>query len=220
MNEIKAQELERIKKHLQQKPFTYEEVFDEVLDHYATAYESSELSMDKILDELDAEFTHSRIEEINKKYFNDLKKSLRKNHWLVFLGNFKWPQLINTLIYMVLIILLTPYVIENEWLGLSLYMGFALIPVFFGLFYYFKWVFRWYQGKTRLKNAHAELFGIITAFSVFYIQLPAMGRMFFDEGFELLQYNPLLTAFILIVGMILLITSVKMFTTKMKPALG
>ena len=39
MKSISNPELQQISYHLIQKPFKYEEVFQEVLDHYASAYE-------------------------------------------------------------------------------------------------------------------------------------------------------------------------------------
>jgi len=112
MSTISREDLVIIKKNLSKKPFTYEEVYNEVLDHYATAYEQSEGELQVVMSELDEEFNDHKIRQINSRYFNDLKKSLRNTHWKMFIGNFRYPQVVNTIIYILILSLLAPFALS------------------------------------------------------------------------------------------------------------
>ncbi|MEM7296945.1 MAG: hypothetical protein AAF391_01630 [Bacteroidota bacterium] len=216
---INEQELETIKAHLCSKPFSYEEVYDEVLDHYATAYEASTVPLKEVIEGLDKEFTDSKIRSINSKYFQDLKKTLRKSSWSLFLGNFRWPHLITTLIYVVLLFFIVPLAMGNKWVMTFLFVSVASIPIIMGFYYYLKWVGRKWGRKTHLKNAHAELSGIAFGLSAVYMQLPGLAKIFMGDDFKLLQYDPILTGSVLLLGIVLLSTSLKMITSKIKPAI-
>ena len=115
MRTIKPEELEDLKKHLLEKPFKYEEVYNEVLDHYATAYEESEETLEKLINDLDQKFSNSKIEEINTRYFDDLKRSLRKSHWTIFIGHLRWPQLAFTLILSIALVFISPVFMTNKY---------------------------------------------------------------------------------------------------------
>ncbi len=49
MKPISKTELQQISDHLIKRPFKYEEVFQEVLDHYASVYEQSDKALDEVL---------------------------------------------------------------------------------------------------------------------------------------------------------------------------
>ena len=166
MRAIKPEELQYLKKHLLEKPFKYEEVYNEVLDHYASAYEESEETLEKVINDQDQKFSNSKIEEINSTYFNDLKKSLRKSHGTIFMGHFRWPQLVYTIIAAAVLMLLSPYLMTSKGLVFSVFIFLTVIPAIIGLYLYFYWAVRRLRGKTKLKNAHAELFGVAFGFSV------------------------------------------------------
>lgn len=218
MNTISADELAALREHLLEKPFKYEEVYHEVLDHYATAYEDSDQSLNVVLEELDAKFSNRKIEEINSKYFEDLKKSLRRSHWTIFMGNFRWPQLAYTLIASVLLLILSPYLMISSKLVYITFACLTGIPAIFGVCLYFYWAVRRLWGRTKLKNAHAELFGMAFGFSIAYIQFPQLCKIF-DEEFNVLMYNSVLTAGILFIAFILFQTSFTMMFKKLKPAI-
>tara|TARA_Y100001949_G_C15963868_1_gene320583 strand:- start:88 stop:747 length:660 start_codon:yes stop_codon:yes gene_type:complete len=218
MRAIKPEELQYLKKHLLEKPFKYEEVYNEVLDHYASAYEESEETLEKVINDQDQKFSNSKIEEINSTYFNDLKKSLRKSHGTIFMGHFRWPQLVYTIIAAAVLMLLSPYLMTSKGLVFSVFIFLTVIPAIIGLYLYFYWAVRRLRGKTKLKNAHAELFGVAFGFSVTYIQLPQLCKLF-DENFNLLMYNSVLTSGVLFVAFILFQTSMAMMLKKIKPAI-
>ncbi|WP_258099472.1 hypothetical protein [Marinoscillum pacificum] len=218
MRTIKPEELEDLKKHLLEKPFKYEEVYNEVLDHYATAYECSDQTFCQVISEMDEQFPDRKISEINTRYFNDLRKSLRKNHGTIFMGHFRWPQLVYTIIAAAVLMLLSPYLMTSKGLVFSVFVFLTVIPAIIGLYLYFYWAVRRLRGKTKLKNAHAELFGVAFGFSVTYIQLPQLCRLF-DEEFNLLMYNSVLTTGVLFVALILFQTSMTMILKRIKPAI-
>ncbi len=220
MNKITNDELKTLRDHLLKKPFKYEEVFDEVLDHYASAYEQSELSLEEVISNQDHQFPNNKIEDINRRYYNDLRRHLRKDHFSIFLGNFRWPQLLTTLLLAVLFLALGPLVVQYKLLGIVLFSTFVIAPMFFGLFYYSKWGYRKLLGKTKLKNAHAEFFGVALGFILGYAQIPTFIRVFYNEDFKMLQHHWLLTAGILFLGMILFTTSMKMIFVKIRPAIS
>ncbi|MEQ8237791.1 MAG: hypothetical protein RIA69_01195 [Cyclobacteriaceae bacterium] len=220
MKSITTQDLQTIQNHLLQKPFKYEEVFDEVLDHYATSYEQSDDTLDQVLSDLDNEFTYSKINSLNAKYFDDLRKHLRQTHWSIFFGNFKWPNLLYTLACVAGFILISPILFESKTLTKFLFGAFGAIPTFLGLYFYLKWGVKRMSGKTKLKNAHAELFGMAVGFSIFYMQIPTFGRLIYHENMKMLELHPLLTAGLLLIGLVSLSTSMKMIMTKIKPAIN
>ena len=64
MRTISKLELDTLKEYLGTKPFQYEEVYNEVIDHYATAYEQTEKELNDIIRDQDEHFTDKKIKEI------------------------------------------------------------------------------------------------------------------------------------------------------------
>lgn len=219
MRTINFEELEILKAHLNNRPFQYEEVYNEVLDHYATAYENSENELDQVLAEMDEVFPNHRIALINSKYLDDLRKQLRKSHWTIFLGNFRWPQIVYTILIGILCIGLAPFLILSEWFVYPLWLVLGCTPLILALYYYSRWGIRRIKGQTKLKNGHAQMSGIVVGTASVYIQLPNIPKAFTDDEINLLMTNELVTALILFVGVILALTSITFAQTKLKPAI-
>ena len=96
MKMITPKELERLKNHLIRKPFVYEQVYLEVLDHYAAAYEASDQSLDATIEEQDQEFTNLKIFNFNETYKKELDKQVLRDHLRVLTDLLSMPQLIVT----------------------------------------------------------------------------------------------------------------------------
>ncbi|WP_421873810.1 hypothetical protein [Marinoscillum sp.] len=218
MKSISAEELDQLKGHLMKKPFKYEEVYHEVLDHYATAYERSSESLGEVRVELDKDFSDNKVEDINSRYFDDLKRSLRKSHGTIFMGHFRWPQLMYTLIATIVLWVITPFLMVNSKVVYVAFACLTVTPAVVGLYLYFYWAVKRLRGKTKLKNAHAELFGVAFGFSTAYIQLPQLCKLF-DEDFNVLMYDSALTTVILFLALILFQTSFTLMFNRLKPAI-
>lgn len=218
MSQIDSNELAQLQEHLMKKPFKYEEVYHEVLDHYATAYERSSESLGEVMAELDKDFSNKKVEEINSKYFDDLKRSLRKSHGTIFMGHFRWPQLMYTLIATIILWVITPFLMVNHKVVYVAFACLTVTPAIIGLYLYFYWAVKRLRGKTKLKNAHAELFGVAFGFSTAYIQFPQLCKLF-DEDFNVLMYNSALTTVILLIALILFQTSFSLMFNRLKPAI-
>ena len=219
MKTITKTELDTLKEYLGTKSFRYEEVYNEVIDHYATAYENSESSLDQVINDLDQKFSNKKIEEINTRYFNDLKSSLRRSHWTIFMGNFRWPQIVYTLLIALVCRGVAPFLMQSEWAIYPIFLILAFTPITLGFYYYFIWVFKKLRGFTRLKNGHAELFGTTFGVSVIYLQLPNIVREFESHEINLLLLNDWLTALILFFGVIMAISAISFTNAKLKPAI-
>jgi len=217
---INEKELETVKAHLLEKPFIYEEVFNEVVDHYATTYEQSEQSLDFVLCQLDREFDDKKIREINAGYLAELKRAVKRTHWSMFKKNFRWPQLMVTLLYLIPVTLLIPFAMEYRWLSRALFIAFVSIPMILGLFYYSRSTIRRWKSKTKHYNAHAEVWGSSLLFLVFYIQIPTLSSIIANDQYSVVEYHPLLTGLILSVGLISTVTAINFFNLKLKPNLN
>lgn len=220
MKAITSDQLDQLKTHLIKKPFKYEEVFNEVLDHYASAYEQSNQVLEEVVAELDMAFTHQKIDQINKKYFRDLRYHLRKTYFSILAGNFRWPQLIYTLAYVTFFILALPILSQNERLFRAVFLIIACSPLLLGVSVYTTWGIRRLRNNIPLKNAHANLFGEAMPLSFIYTQIPNLIKTFFGIPFSLKYIQPEIIGLLLFIGSIILSSSVKMIATKIKPAIS
>ncbi len=111
-----------LKTHLSKTYIEYVELYDEIYDHYASAYEQGENDFESVLNNLDEQFT--------KEYINDNKTKLSKNIYKKVLALYKkeaiafllWPQIIISVLAVAIIMFLVyllPY---------STFLYYVLIP--------------------------------------------------------------------------------------------
>tara|TARA_B100001250_G_C19678700_1_gene734856 strand:+ start:438 stop:1103 length:666 start_codon:yes stop_codon:yes gene_type:complete len=218
MKIITTQELDLLKDHLIKKPFKYQEVFLEVLDHYASAYEQSDDSLEETIVKTDRVFPNARIEDINSRYIKDLTRQMRKAHFTFFTNFFRWPQIITTLLVIALFMLFAPYIQDYKPLKVSIFLGLGIVPLLL-FFYAAVRSFRLRQRLPgKLKNAHYHALGVFSVLTLNYLQIQTFYKLFSGvENGHVMDISPYLTALFLLVGLALCSTTIQLFNAKVKP---
>lgn len=218
MKAITTKELELLKEHLIKKPFKYQEVYLEVLDHYASAYEQSDDSLEETIAKPDRAFPNARIEDINARYIKDLTRQMRKAHFTFFTKFFRWPQIVTTLLVIALFMVAAPYVQEYKPVKVSIFVGLGMVPLLLFIYAAIK-AFRLRQSLPgKLKNAHYHALGVFSVLTLNYLQIQTFYRFFTDdEKGNVLDVSPYLTAGFLLIGLALCSTTIQLFNTKVKP---
>ena len=96
MKLTKEQQAE-LAEHIAKKPIDYIELYNELFDHYASAYEKDDQSLEETIDELDAHFHYQRVKRINGNLLKKTKKSVNEIYWTEFKNFWHWPQIISTI---------------------------------------------------------------------------------------------------------------------------
>jgi hypothetical protein len=97
MRTLTQKQKEWLTKHIAKKPINYIELFNELYDHYASAFENGEESFDDTLLELDDHFHYQRVKRINGNLLKKTKRSVNKIYWREFKNFWRWPQILSTL---------------------------------------------------------------------------------------------------------------------------
>lgn len=96
MRTLTSEQKEQLANHIATKPIKYIEFYNELYDHYASAYESGEKCFEDTLTELDKHFHTDKIEQVNKYVISKTKKVVRSIYWTELKGFWRWPQIIST----------------------------------------------------------------------------------------------------------------------------
>ncbi|WP_258099471.1 hypothetical protein [Marinoscillum pacificum] len=218
MKTITTQELDLLKDHLIKKPFKYQEVFLEVLDHYATAYEQSEDSLEETIVKTDRVFPNARIEDINARYIKDLIRQMRKAHFTFFTNFFRWPQLLTTVLIVILFMLAAPIIHEYKAIKLTIFLGLAFVPFVLTIYVGVKSFRKRREYPGKLKNGHYNAMSIFLIIALNYMQINSFFRFFSDtENANMLEISPYWTAGFLLIGLALCSTTIQLFNAKVKP---
>lgn len=82
--------------HIAKKPIDYIELYNELYDHYAAAYENSEGTFEQTLEQLDEHFHYQKVKSINTGLLKKTKKSINQIYWTEFKDFWRWPQIVST----------------------------------------------------------------------------------------------------------------------------
>lgn len=220
MKTIDQKELIELRDHLLQKPFKYEEVFREVLDHYATAFECSEATLKEVIAEQDQYFLNSRIVAMNERYEKDVHRALRKHQLSFFTNYLKWPNIVFTLIFLAVFWSFSEYIHENEQLKVIIFYTLALTPVFIWMFF----GIRFMNGKRFLPwtmgNAHMKYLSILMNISFQTILFTRHSYQVFSKAESALEISANVTSLILLISFVLLSTTLQLALTRIKPHVG
>lgn len=220
MKSITPKELEILKKHLLKKPFVYEQVFLEFLDHYATAYEQSDLAMEELFLEQDREFTNRKISIINERYKEELDKQILRAHFQVVTDLFKFPQLVLTALVLLLGFYFSDALFAYTNLKLTLFFTMAFIPfVFFG-YVAFKRLMNEQEIHWKLKNAHLHLLFLGCLIPVNLVHINSLYSAFASGKHSILDVHPILTVSILFLQLATCISVFRVGMTKLKPVIA
>ena len=218
MKTITTNELDLLKAHLIKKPFKYQEVFLEVLDHYASAYEHSDDSLEETIAKIDHVFPNERIEDINSRYIKDLTRQMRKAHFTLFTNYFRWPQLVTSLLTIALFVVAAPLIHEVKSIKVAMIIVFGLAPLILFVYATLKSFELRRRLPGKLKNGHYQVLVVSSLLIFNYLQINSFYRLFTgSENANILDVSPYLTAGILLVGLILCSTTLQLYFTKVKP---
>jgi hypothetical protein len=221
MKSITKPELQQISDHLIQKPFKYDEVFQEVLDHYASAYEQLDKPLSEVMEELDQEFLNSRIVKMNDQFKNEVIEKLETAHFNIFIRHFRWPQIVSTLSIIGLLFLVSQFIQPLNWLKSILIYSVAAIPLFFVVYFGTKILRKKELIPWTLENVHFRYIFTIFNISFIYLQLCSLTYRFLKaDGKTLLDYSPIVTTCVLFLGFLLLSTTVQLVVKKIRSAIA
>ncbi len=221
MRTISKIELDTLKEYLGTKPFQYEEVYNEVIDHYATAYEQTEKELNDIIRDQDEHFTDKKIKEIDKQYIAEVKRQLFKAHLGLIFGYFKWPQCLISLSAVALFFLLGPLFLKYHSIALGLFIAFSLIPYIFMA--YALGASRQMDSKLpgKIINGRLSQAGRLGVFGILYLQTDWLYRHVVPNPAQsILSDNMYLTSFILLTGFALCWSIYQLFRLKFKPVIS
>lgn len=94
---LRNEQQELLAQHIAKKPIEYIELYNELFDHYASAYENGEDSFEAVIEQLDDHFHYQRVKRINENLLKKTKKSVNEIYWTEFKNIWRWPQIISTL---------------------------------------------------------------------------------------------------------------------------
>lgn len=110
----------------------YDEVYDELYDHYATLVEngliagrSFEVARAQAWQDLGAE---RGVKKIERDFVQSIRQQIRNQHWLILKSYFRWPLFVTTALMGVLVYLVVPMLSGGSISGL-ICIGF--IPALF-----------------------------------------------------------------------------------------
>ncbi|HET8859079.1 hypothetical protein [Marivirga sp.] len=218
MRTLTSEQKKHLAEHIAKKPIKYIELYNELFDHYASAYEKGENDFDTTLEALDQEFDYYKLVSINRNLVGKTMKTANKIYLSEFKKFWRWPQIISTLA----IIFLGYTLIEI--LPMNLIFWCILIPlsVFtIGIPAYGYVLSRLKKyGNKRLNSAHlsATTHFLILPTSIF--NMSAMLPLFLLEPYQptqefYVQY-PLVPLFMILLFLSLIHIGFKVFRSKIK----
>ena len=218
MRILTPEQKEQLALHIAKKPIDYIELYNELYDHYASAYEKGDESFEEVIEQLDDHFHYQRIKSINANLLKKTKKSVNEIYWTEFKNFWRWPQIVTTLIVLFLGFMLI------EFFPIKSIMWFVIIPLLIFnvslIVYSLILKQRNKYGNKRFESAHLasthHFFRLpITLFNL-TIFLPA----FFLEPYQVrtafYANHPLIPFILMMVFFIAAYIGFKVFRTKIK----
>lgn len=114
MRKLSNEQKEKLANHIAKKPIEYIELYNELYDHYASAYEKGEKSLEETLEELDDHFHYQKVKRINSNLLKKIKRSVNEIYWREFKNFWRWPQIVSTLGILFLGILLVETILVES----------------------------------------------------------------------------------------------------------
>ncbi|SMG10150.1 hypothetical protein SAMN05661096_00295 [Marivirga sericea] len=104
MRKLSDNQKEELQIHLKQKLIEYVELYDEIYDHYASAYELGNDNFENIINGLDQTFTQEYIDEHRKQISKRIFKNIRSVYKKEINKFFRWPQIVTSVLFVALIV--------------------------------------------------------------------------------------------------------------------
>jgi len=123
MRKLSSEQKEQLQNHIAKRPVEYIELYNELYDHYASAYENGELSLEETLNELDEHFNYQKVKSINSKLLKKTKKTINDLYWREFKSFWRWPQVLTT----ICILLIGFFLFQN--ISVKGFVWFIIMPL-------------------------------------------------------------------------------------------
>ncbi|SMG10143.1 hypothetical protein SAMN05661096_00294 [Marivirga sericea] len=204
--------------HIAKKPIDYIELYNELYDHYASAYENSEGTFEETLEKLDEHFHYQKVKSINAGLLKKTKKSVNDIYWTEFKNFWRWPQIVTTLGLIILGFTLLQLV------SIKLIMWSVVIPMLIfnaGIFLYGQYLGRKNEyGSKKYKSAHlyASQFYLTFPTSIFNLAviLPLMAGSPNTPGIHFFEQYPIIVLILMTLFLSSATIGLKVFKSKIK----
>jgi hypothetical protein len=208
----------QLAEHIAKKPIEYIELYNELYDHYASAYEKGDQSLEETIDELDDHFHYQKVKSINANLLKKTEKSVKGIYWSEFKNFWRWPQIVTTLGFLLLGFTLL------EFLPMKLIMWSVVIPmvafnggiVLYGLYLSRRKEF----ASKKFKSAHLEASQFYLTFptSIFNLAviLPLMAGKPDTPGIHFFEQYPIIVLIFMTIFFTSAVIGLKVFRSKIR----
>ncbi|ADR20669.1 hypothetical protein MATR_17060 [Marivirga tractuosa] len=218
MRTLTGKQKEQLANHIAKKPIEYIELYNELYDHYASAYETGENDFEATLEALDQEFDYYKLVSINRNLVGKTMKMANTIYLTEFKKFWRWPQIISTLA----IIFLGYTIIEflpMDFIFWGILIPLSVLTIGIPAYGYILSRFKKY-GNKRLNSAHlsATTHFIILPTSLFNLSasLPAFFLEPYQSREEFYVQHPVVPLFMILLFLSLAFIGLKVFRTKIK----
>jgi len=218
MRKLSTEQKDKLEAHIAKKPIEYIELYNELYDHYASAYENGEDSLEETLENLDAHFHYRKVKGINNQVLNKTQKAAFKLYCNEFKKFWEWPQIIATLT------ILTAIFFFLDTLPMKYFLwGFMIPSMLFllGLMFY-PYVLR-KTNKSTSKNLKSSFYAAIIPFLNFPITLfnlsiflPILMLEPYNNRLNFYEKYPIVPFTILMVFLTSIYIGIRVIKTKIK----
>jgi hypothetical protein len=98
MRKLTEDQHEDLRQHLKQKNIEYVELYDEIYDHYASAFELGQEKLEDVNNRLDQTFTQEYIDDHRKQIDKRIFKGIRSVYKKEMSKFFRWPQIMASIL--------------------------------------------------------------------------------------------------------------------------
>lgn len=182
---LNQNQLQSIIQTLKASGIKYHEVYEELLDHYATAIEGKieqGQAFDEALHEVHQEFGARRgVKQIQECYYKQIWNHYRLMQWQHFKQLFRWPQMISSLIIGILVYFIANLLQDTKIIKLSVFL-IALLPLFMAFTEYIRIIRNSPYSKNSAKgNLLIHISGLGLGLLNLLVFVP---RVFFNDIFD------------------------------------
>lgn len=218
MRTLTVEQKEQLANHIAKKPIEYIELYNELYDHYASAYEKGDESFEEIIAELDEHFHYQKVKTINANLLKKTKKSVNAIYWTEFKNFWRWPQILTTLGFLSLGFFII------EYLPIKVVMWSVVIPMLvfnagiflYGLFLSQRKIIRFKKYKSAYLNASQFYLSLPTSIFNLAVLLPVIASEPETSGIHFFEQYPLAVLILMIVFFTSGLIGLKVFKSKIR----
>jgi hypothetical protein len=218
MRTLSTDQKEELAQHIATKPIKYIELYNELYDHYALAYENGEESFQQTVENLDEEFDYYKLVSINRNPVGKTMKQANKIYLSEFKNFWRWPQIISTLAIIFLGYTFIK-ILPMNIIFWSILIPLTLLSIGIPAYGYTLSRLKKYGGK-RLDSAHLSATTHLLILPTTILNLSTILPVFFLEPYQervvFYQQYPLMPLILILVILSLAYIGLKVFRTKIR----